>query len=96
MHVAMVMVGGLIQLGVFLIFGWHWGTTPAAMATAAKLFLPVWLLVAAVNMWVGVAHAGYSVKEELPIDPVRQLPGAGHRRLAGGLAVVLARLAQPP
>lgn len=67
MHIVMVMVGGLVQLGVFLIFGWHWGTTPAAMATAAKLFLPVLLVVVAVNMWVGVAHAGYSVKDELPI-----------------------------
>jgi len=42
----------------------HWGT---GMALAAKVFIPVWLLVAALNMWVGVAHAGYSVKDELPI-----------------------------
>ena len=28
---------------------------------------PAWLLVAAVNMWVGVQHAGYSVREEAPI-----------------------------
>ena len=35
------------------------------LATIA--FLAVWLVVAAVNMWVGVARAGYSVAEELPI-----------------------------
>ena len=29
--------------------------------------VPAWLLVAAVNMWVGVAHAGYSAREEFPI-----------------------------
>jgi hypothetical protein len=27
----------------------------------------LWLLAAAGNMWVGVAQAGYSVLEELPI-----------------------------
>jgi hypothetical protein len=27
----------------------------------------VWLAVAAVNMWAGVAKAGYSVADELPI-----------------------------
>ena len=37
------------------------------MVTAAKIFLPVWLAAAAVNMWLGVATAGYSVREELPI-----------------------------
>jgi hypothetical protein len=37
------------------------------MALAAKVFIPFWLVVAAVNMWVGVTHAGYSVKDEFPI-----------------------------
>jgi len=36
-------------------------------AFAAKVFVPFWLVVAAVNMWVGVTHAGYSVKAESPI-----------------------------
>jgi hypothetical protein len=31
------------------------------------LFVPIWLIVTAVNLWVGVAKAGYSVAEELPI-----------------------------
>lgn len=35
--------------------------------TAAKVFLPLWLFAALFNMWVGVARAGYSVREELPI-----------------------------
>ena len=67
MHILLLMVGGLVQLGVFLVFGWLWGASAGAMSIAAKVFLPVWLIVVAVNMWVGVAHAGYSVKEELPI-----------------------------
>ncbi|WP_298431334.1 hypothetical protein [Ottowia sp.] len=67
MHIVMVMFGGILQLAFFVIFGWHWGNSSAAMALAAKLFIPVWLMVVAVNMWVGVAHAGYSAKEEFPI-----------------------------
>lgn len=67
MHVAMVIGGGVILLGIFLLFGKLWGGDAAALALAAKAFIPVWLVVAAVNMWVGVTHAGYSVREELPI-----------------------------
>lgn len=29
--------------------------------------MPVWLLVALANMWVGVSKAGYTVAQELPI-----------------------------
>lgn len=67
MHMAMVMGAGALLLGVFMMFGWLWGASAAGMALAAKVFVPVWLLVAAANMWVGVTHAGYSVREELPI-----------------------------
>lgn len=67
MHIAMVLMGGIVQLAVFVLFGWLWGNSGAAMALAAKVFIPFWLVVAAVNMWVGVAHAGYSVKAEAPI-----------------------------
>jgi hypothetical protein len=37
------------------------------MAAAARWFVPIWLIGAAINMWVGVAKAGYSVAEEAPI-----------------------------
>lgn len=67
MHVALVIVGGWVLLGVFVLFGWLWGASAAGMALAAKVFVPVWLAVAVVNMWVGVHHAGYSVREEFPI-----------------------------
>ncbi|HEV7478024.1 MAG TPA: hypothetical protein VGO02_09845 [Burkholderiales bacterium] len=41
-------------------------TAPSAtVATAA--FVVLWFIAAAVNMWVGVAKAGYSFMEELPI-----------------------------
>lgn len=67
MHVAMVMGGGLVLLGVFVLFGWLWGASSAGMALAAKAFVPTWLVVALVNMWVGVTHAGYTVRQEAPI-----------------------------
>ncbi len=67
MQVALVIVGGLALLCVFVLFGWLWGASTAGMGLAAKYFVPFWLVVAAVNMWVGVHHAGYSVRAELPI-----------------------------
>lgn len=67
MHMSMVIGGGAVLLGVFLLFGKLWGGDAAALAVAAKAFIPVWLVVSLVNMWVGVTHAGYSVREELPI-----------------------------
>ncbi len=70
MHMAMVMGAGVLLLVVFVMFGWLWGASSAGMALGAKLFVPVWLLVSLANMWVGVTHAGYTVRQELPILPV--------------------------
>lgn len=33
---------------------------------AVKLFLPLWLAAALVNLWVGVNRAGYSLLQEIP------------------------------
>ena len=35
------------------------------MATVA--YVALWFVIAGVNMWIGVAKAGYSAAEELPI-----------------------------
>jgi len=67
MHVILVIAGGLVLLGVFVLFGWLWGASLAGMALAAKAFVPAWLVVAIVNLWVGVTHAGYTLREEAPI-----------------------------
>lgn len=67
MHMVMVIAGGLMMLALFALFGWLWGASAAAMATAARLFVPAWAVVSLVNMWVGVTKAGYSVRDELPI-----------------------------
>lgn len=67
MHMAMVIGGGALLLGVFALFGRLWGHEAAGVAVAAKWFIPVWAAVALVNMWVGVTKAGYTVMQEMPI-----------------------------
>ena len=68
MRTMLFIAGGLVLLGVFLGIGRVVGSGGVAgMVGTAKLFLPVWLAVALYNMWMGVAKAGYSVGEELPI-----------------------------
>ncbi|WP_235865573.1 hypothetical protein [Pseudomonas marginalis] len=41
MHVLMVIGGGLVLLGVFVLFGWLWGASTLGMVLAAKVFVPV-------------------------------------------------------
>ena len=67
MHTITVMAGGFVLLGVCLLVGHLAGTSPSALANAAKYFIPIWLVAAAINMWVGVARAGYSIAQEAPI-----------------------------
>lgn len=65
MRALTVVFGGIIFLSVFVLFGWLWGTSMAGMA--AKAFIPIWLLMAGINMWVGIRFAGYSARDEIPI-----------------------------
>jgi hypothetical protein len=64
-----VIAGGVVLLGAFLLAGrlLNSGAPVNGMATAARWFIPVWLIAAAINLWLGVAKAGYSVSEEAPI-----------------------------
>jgi hypothetical protein len=68
MRTVIIIVSGLVLFGVvYLLSRWLGGNLPAAAATAAKIFIPLWFIAAGVNMWIGVSAAGYSVMEELPI-----------------------------
>jgi hypothetical protein len=67
MRTAIIIIGGLVLLGLFALVGWWLGGGPQSAIMAAKFFIPIWLAVALINMWLGVSRAGYSVAEELPI-----------------------------
>jgi hypothetical protein len=66
-HTAIVVGGGFSLLLSCLLLGHAFGGGVPGAITGAKLFMPLWLIGAAVNMWLGVSHAGYSVAEEAPI-----------------------------
>jgi len=68
MHTVMVLLAGFALLGLCLLIArLAGGPGPAPLRKAALAFLPLWLIGAGINLWVGVHHAGYSVAEELPI-----------------------------
>jgi hypothetical protein len=67
MRTVIIILGGFALLGLCLLAGRFIGGSSAMMVLAAKIFIPIWLAAAALNMWIGVAKAGYSVAEELPI-----------------------------
>jgi hypothetical protein len=66
MHTVIVIAVGLIVLGASLFIGQALGGA-AGMARAALYFLPLWLIGAGLNMYVGVKSAGYAVSEETPV-----------------------------
>jgi len=66
MRTIIIIAGGFVLLGLS-VFAARWiGTGTSSMVTAAKVFIPIWLVVALLNLWMGT-RAGYSVTEELPI-----------------------------
>jgi hypothetical protein len=64
MRTLLFLVAGLVAGAVFHLAGRAAGL---AAATAFALFAAAWTAVAAWNLYEGVAHAGYTVLEELPI-----------------------------
>ena len=64
MRTAIIIAAGLVLAALFVFGGWFIGQTAAL---GAKIFIPLWFIAAALNMWMGVARAGYSFMEELPI-----------------------------
>ena len=66
MRSAIIIAIGFALLGVCLALGYFTGGAQR-MKTAALVFIALWLVAAAANMYVGVARAGYSFMEELPI-----------------------------
>lgn len=68
MRTIIVILGGFFLLAVCVgavrLFA---GNDALTISNAVKVFIPIWLVAAGINMWIGVARVGYSVTEELPI-----------------------------
>ncbi len=68
MRTGLFLLSGFLFLAASLIVGKLFSANyPGGTTVATVMFLALWLVVAGANMWVGVAKAGYSVAEELPI-----------------------------
>jgi len=67
MRTLMIVLGGLVLLSLFALLGRSLGGDAAALGRGAACFIPVWLALAAINLWIGVKSAGYSLSEEAPI-----------------------------
>lgn len=63
-HTIQVLLGGMVLLAaIYGLAKWRgW-----AQSSAFWGFAVLWAVISAINLWVGVAHAGYSVAEEAPI-----------------------------
>ena len=65
MHTVIVLSIAFGLLIACLVGGRLTGGMPG-LAVGALVFLPVWLIGAGINMYMGVKGAGYSVAEEIP------------------------------
>src|SRR5258706_9685558 len=62
------LVAGLLLLAAVLLLAKLFSPNyPDALRFATIGYVALWLIIAGANMWVGVAKAGYSVTDELPI-----------------------------
>jgi len=68
MRTGLFLLSGFLLLAASLILGRLFSANySAAPLIAIVAYVAVWLVIAGANMWIGVARAGYSVAEELPI-----------------------------
>jgi hypothetical protein len=68
MRTAIIIVAGFVLWGICIgiaKLAANLNASSTTIATAA--FVVLWFIAAAVNMWIGVARAGYSFMDELPI-----------------------------
>ena len=66
MHTVLVLTIGFALFGLCALLGRIFAGTPG-IAAASLVFLPMWFFGAAVNMYMGVKKAGYSVSDEAPV-----------------------------
>jgi hypothetical protein len=62
------LIAGLLLLAAFLLLAKLFSANyPDATRLATIAYVALWFVIAGANMGVGVARAGYSITEELPI-----------------------------
>lgn len=68
MRTALFLLAGCLLMAASLLLARLFGTEiPGARLWLPALAIVCWLGLTGFNMWVGVTHAGYSVRDELPI-----------------------------
>ena len=68
MRTPLFLLVGFLLLAASMLLGKLFSSNyPGVTYAATWVFVVLWLAISGVNMWVGVAKAGYSVNEELPI-----------------------------
>jgi hypothetical protein len=66
MHTIIVLAIGFGLLLLCVLLGRLIGGL-SGISTGALIFLPLWLVGAGINMYIGVVRAGYSISEEVPM-----------------------------
>jgi hypothetical protein len=69
---AIIIAAGFVLLAICLFVPRLFGRADSQadsqpMVLGAQVFIALWLAAALANLWLGVASAGYTVAEELPI-----------------------------
>jgi hypothetical protein len=68
MRTFLLIAGGLATLGGSLsVARWFGAGRQTPFADVGEFFIPIWFCLSALNLWIGVKQAGYSIGEELPI-----------------------------
>ena len=68
MRTGLFLIAGFLLLAASLLLGRLFSATyPNASVVAIVVYAALWFVIAVANMWIGVAKAGYSFAEELPI-----------------------------
>jgi hypothetical protein len=68
MRTAIIILAGFVVWGMCLgVAKIAANASSSSMSFATVIFVALWFAAAGVNLWMGVAKAGYSFREELPI-----------------------------
>ncbi|MEA3193461.1 MAG: hypothetical protein QOD26_1794 [Betaproteobacteria bacterium] len=68
MRTGLFLLAGFLLLAAAVLLGRLFSSNyPGATFAATVAYVALWFIIAGANTWVGVAKAGYSVSEELPI-----------------------------